>query len=305
MVTNVPQSGTDGGEMMKTITKGTIRDEKGKVMILVLILLVVGGLILAPLLGLISTGVLAGQVYEKKMDEYYAADAGIEDALWKITHDEIPTGAYAYNLTVNDNYVSVEVETTATDVEEILADLVDGGGGPHSDWLVTYTSPTHGTFSISITWNGTAQNKRIYSVGAWLGGTYSYVYGQAIPDDDIRAQYPIYTIEQKPHKGGTAFIWEWSGSDRPVFNQGGTKTLTFQFTPTGTPPMSVAWVEAGSGDVGVIYDGEFAFYTITATAVSDTGTPTADIGATTTVVAIAVPRGCAGDEIAVLNWNIS
>jgi hypothetical protein len=69
--------------------------------------------------------------------------------------------------------------------------------------------------------------------------------------------------------------------------------------------MSIAWVEAGSGDVGVVYDGEFTVYTITATAVSNTGTATADIGSPTTVVAIAVPRGCAGDEIAVLNWNIS
>jgi hypothetical protein len=73
-----------GGEMMKTFNKGAIRDEKGQVLIMALVLLVVGGLILAPLLGLMSTGLLAGQVYEKKMHEYYAADAGVEDALWQL-----------------------------------------------------------------------------------------------------------------------------------------------------------------------------------------------------------------------------
>jgi len=288
---------------MKTILKRATRDQKGAAFTMVLILLVLGGLILAPLLGLMSAGLMAGRVYEDNMHVLYAADAGIEDAVWKITHDEIPGDAY--NLTINDKYVSVEVETTAIDAELILADLVDGGGGPHSDWMVTYASPTPGTFSIDITWNGTASKKRVYSIGAWVGGTYSYVYGQAIPDNDIRAQYPIHTSEQKPHEGGTAFIWEWSDSDRPVFNPGDTKTITFQFTPMVTPAMSIAWVEAGSGDVGFIYDGDFTFYTIIATAVSDTGTATADIGSPTTIVAIAVPRGCAGDEIEVLSWNIS
>jgi len=58
---------------------------------LVLILLTVGGLVLAPLLGLMSTGLLAGQVYEMKTDELYAADAGVEDAVWKIDNqvDEV------------------------------------------------------------------------------------------------------------------------------------------------------------------------------------------------------------------------
>jgi len=60
------------------------RDESGKILILVLVLLVVGGLLLTPLLGLMSTGLMAGQVYEKKASELYAADAGVEDAMWQI-----------------------------------------------------------------------------------------------------------------------------------------------------------------------------------------------------------------------------
>jgi hypothetical protein len=109
--TKVREFGTDGGEMMKNIMKGTIREEKGSVLIMVLILLVVGGLILAPLLGLMSTGLLAGKVYEKKMDEYYAADAGVEDAIWTIKND--PPNSYPYEypelLTVNNRSVEVEI----------------------------------------------------------------------------------------------------------------------------------------------------------------------------------------------------
>jgi len=76
---------------MKDAVKRIVRDEKGRVMELVLILLTVGGLVLAPLLGLMSTGLLAGQVYEMKTDELYAADAGVEDAAWKIQNqvDEV------------------------------------------------------------------------------------------------------------------------------------------------------------------------------------------------------------------------
>ena len=77
---------------MGAVVKRIIKDETGKAMVLALIFLVVGGLVLTPLLGLMSTGLLAGQVYERKMDELYAADAGVEDAIIKINDqvEELP-----------------------------------------------------------------------------------------------------------------------------------------------------------------------------------------------------------------------
>lgn len=99
-------------EVMKTTTKRLIREEQGKVLILVLILLVVGGLVLAPVLGLMSTGLVAGQVYEKKTAELYAADAGVEDALWKIMCD--PPDSYPYEypepLVVNGKSVQIMID---------------------------------------------------------------------------------------------------------------------------------------------------------------------------------------------------
>ena len=81
-----------GGEVMEVAVKRIISDENGKVLLITLILLVVGGLILTPLLGLMTTGLAAGQVYERKMDELYAADAGVEDAICKINDqvEELP-----------------------------------------------------------------------------------------------------------------------------------------------------------------------------------------------------------------------
>jgi hypothetical protein len=96
------------GKVMKIAFGKLAKDEHGKVLILALILLVVGGLILTPLLGLMSTGLVAGQVYEKKTDELYAADAGVENGIWHLQQggsvDDI------LELTINGKAVTVEIE---------------------------------------------------------------------------------------------------------------------------------------------------------------------------------------------------
>jgi hypothetical protein len=292
---------------MKTIMKRTIRDEKGAVLIMVLVLLVVGGLILTPLLGLMSTGLLAGKVYEKKMYEYYAADAGIQDALWKIQHDiEIP--ADGYNLTVNDKYVHVTM--ASIDVGQFMLDLlgVEAKNWVHSEWLITARTPEDGVFNITMTWNGTATKKKINSVGAWLAGTYYYVEGLDPGDDDIRTAYPDYTFDPEGFSfgGGTAFIWEWEDSVRPELSQNETVTLSFRFTPENIPSGSIGWVRAGSEDVGPTYAGDLQGGTISATAISYIDTATADIGSQTTVIAGVFVSGCPGSsEINIASWDIS
>jgi len=113
--------------------KKLVRDEKGAALILALILLLIGGLISAALLGHMGSGILAGEVYEKRTAELYAADAGVEDAVWKIQHqvDEVKalTQCYqdwTYNMIdaeggvaeVNDK--RVEVTITLLTVEDDL-----------------------------------------------------------------------------------------------------------------------------------------------------------------------------------------
>ncbi len=69
---------------MKTITNKLAKCEKGYALLLVLIFSLVGTLIITPLLGFMSTGLIVGQVHEEKMAELYAADAGVEHAFWQI-----------------------------------------------------------------------------------------------------------------------------------------------------------------------------------------------------------------------------
>jgi len=87
-----------------------------------------------------STGLLAGKVYEKKMDEYYAADAGVEDAIWKIQDNNLTfvnNHSYLEPLTVNYKNVTVEIyreDLDPTCGEELryrilsIAATDDGGG---------------------------------------------------------------------------------------------------------------------------------------------------------------------------------
>jgi len=73
---------------MKIAVKKLIRDETGAVLAMALVLFLIGGLIAASLLSYMGSGLLVGEVYEARTAELYAADAGVEDAVWKIQHSD-------------------------------------------------------------------------------------------------------------------------------------------------------------------------------------------------------------------------
>jgi len=73
---------------MKITVKRLIKNETGAALAMALILLLIGGLISAPLLSYMGTGLLAGEVYEARTAELYAVDAGVEDAVWKIQNGD-------------------------------------------------------------------------------------------------------------------------------------------------------------------------------------------------------------------------
>jgi len=106
------------GEKRKIDVKRLARDEKGAALVMVLILLLIGGLITGPLLSYMGTGLNTGEVYERRTDELYAADAGVEDAIWKIQQGEVALcpGDPTYDYTISDvNGKSVDVTITSFD----------------------------------------------------------------------------------------------------------------------------------------------------------------------------------------------
>ena len=95
------------------LLKDLVKKERGQAFILALIMLLVGGLIIAPLMGFMATGLIAGQAIEEKVNEVYAADAGIEDAIWKI----INSNDLLLDLAENDDGYVVKVKIATIDLK--------------------------------------------------------------------------------------------------------------------------------------------------------------------------------------------
>ena len=294
---------------MKITLNKLMRDEKGQALILAMILMLVGSLIIAPLLGFMSTGLMAGQVFEERMDELYAADAGVEDALHKIVNGDasLPDTVGATwtlpPIVVNGKVVDVVIEL-GEDVESFLEELLDEDSGPHDDWTVITDEVIPGTYAITITYSGSASVKRLNGVGAWLQGDYEYVPGSASGMTD---DYPNYSFEQRDNfKQGTAFIWEWgpAAGNKPVF---GTvsgvyeRTLTFEFTPEDIPSLYFSWILGASADIGVVPSAQgFGIWKVTTTAI-DSAT-----GKQTEVIAYVSSNGeVVPYAVGINTWDIS
>jgi hypothetical protein len=144
---------------MNNVGKGLARGQKGQALLLAIILLLVAGLIAAPLLAHMGTGILTGEVYQTRTAELYAADAGVEDAVWKIQHqDQVPEVAglskchdsWSYNISgadggvaeVNDKHVEITI-TVATLLNNLPCDYyiesraIGDGSGTQIDAYIT------------------------------------------------------------------------------------------------------------------------------------------------------------------------
>lgn len=75
---------------MKTAVKRVLTDQRGGAFILTLVLLLVGSLVIPSLLEFMFGGLAQADIYQRRGAELYAADAGVEDALWRIQQRDIP-----------------------------------------------------------------------------------------------------------------------------------------------------------------------------------------------------------------------
>jgi len=162
---------------MKNSLRRRIGGEEGKVLVLVLVMLVVGGLVLAPLLGLGSTGLAAGRVYERKASELYAADAGVEDAIWKLQnpdvsqlpHQTCADKTWSENYTmpeINGKNVVVTIEYLSGGIFRITSTASENGS------TTTVLSYVQGDYLEYDTWvsdggtyTGTITDQTVYGAG--------------------------------------------------------------------------------------------------------------------------------------------
>jgi len=157
---------------MKITVKKILRDEKGAALAMALILLLIGGLMAAPLLSFMGTGLIAGEVYEARTAELYAVDAGVEDAIWKIQNSDgyLPCspGSPPRNYTITDiNGEDVDITITSVALYQGITNLT-------------------GTYLIESTTTGNSSGTQIeaYIEGVNKYGDYGDILGQVLTSQE-------------------------------------------------------------------------------------------------------------------------
>ncbi len=132
---------------MKTTLNKLRGHEKGQAFILVLILLLLGGLMIGPLLGFMGTGLITGQAYEKRMAEVYAADAGVELAIWELKLNGLVVDEGSDEtltpFTMNDKIVEATIDAPHMEEGEMQTYLITSiaTGDDSSTTVVSYLAP--------------------------------------------------------------------------------------------------------------------------------------------------------------------
>jgi hypothetical protein len=109
--------------------KGFVSDEKGRILAWTLVLLGVGALLIPPLLTRISTNLIACRAVEESLEEQYAADSGVEYALWQLQNG-ITAGQG--NYTLNGKAVEVTWGQYITDTYKITSKATGHSDGSNT-----------------------------------------------------------------------------------------------------------------------------------------------------------------------------
>ena len=261
-------------EIVRKILSSFIKDERGQVLPVVLAMLTLGSFLMVPVLNYSATNAKIVRMYENKFVGYYAAEAGIEDALWRINDGQVENLPYSYSLTdINGMSVDVLVE----DVNEI-AGVAIGEEGVHEGWLKIFKAATYDSgvysFVLSLKNNG-GGNMKIEKILIDFPKNLDYVDGST--SGNITFDEP--DVVGTPDMGITIF-WDLPS---PFFTilPGDTENQGFQLA--GPPDIDVltahSVIKASREDVGTIWDADSKPYNISAQAVDTKGKKVATISA--------------------------
>jgi hypothetical protein len=255
--------------------------EAGEALILVLIFLLLGSLVLLPSLHLVSTALQTGRAYEDKTNELHAADAGVDDAVWRIKYNglealfESPNFNYIFStnatytiddtvngLTTNVTIGNVWFPTNVT-LDELSLTSAQAKGiveRPITDnttnrLVVAGTPLDEDDYRIKIEFYpavDVTENLSVSSIGIWIPQGFSY-------DGDCNMEtfagtQGLYdeTIEDCP--GGQAIVWDFSLDPIPFpdlppvdldpgdFPQTAEITFSYENDDSSTRPSAIAWI---------------------------------------------------------------
>ena len=267
--------------MKKTLAR-FIRDESGIALPAVLILLLFSGLLVVPVLSHAGTGLKAGQLHENKLALSYAADAGLEQALWKTMNEEIILEQYdyeteyTYSLPQDINGMSIDI--SAQQIWPLGGLESDENGTAHPSCLLATSGITglqEGEYEVHISYDDTQGDLYVDRVGVWLPVGFDYVNGSS---SGITTDNP----SESDWHGGKALIWEFQPAvnftDLPAPEPPGggftpgtefpiTRILYFNVSPAGEKVRgSYSWVRTTNSDVYLSWETGCTIYRVNSTA---------------------------------------
>ena len=282
--------------------------ESGMALPATLLMLLLGSLLLTPLLGHVGNGVLAVRLQEQKARSLYTADAGVEDALWKIMKQ--PPGSYPYSYSLSDiNGMSVNVT-----VEEVtdLYGVSLGEGGVHDTYLELHSERVQppyfdsGVGDYVHEWRLQLTNKDVSNVDIdrvtvaypseleYLAGLYNENIGGL-----ASGSFEDFSTDFTYQSSVTVLTWELNtprpkmdGAPDPANGVYTTVTVTFELEGPETAGGISSYVAAARQDVGTVW--EYKPFKITATA--------SDGANTSTPVTVYIISG--GGSVDVFSWQI-
>jgi len=252
---------------MVRLLRQMISSEKGQILPLVLALLVFGGLVIAPSLSYAATSLNSSRMLEERMNGVYAADAGVEDALWCLRNGISPSEQLSENI--NQMQVAIQTEEKGT-YTLYFGELIQPG--EHNDYLdvdgeVIWDEEAEAyKYTITVIWQPESGVPVIHlrGIGARLPIGYSYQSGSAAGFvDNLSADEPDETVDSV---GAYLLDWEFGTPEPSVSQSNPVQTQTFYITGEGSQEGDYVWVLASREDIGAIGEITGTSYGITATA---------------------------------------
>ena len=118
--------------------------EKGQALPLALIILSIGALLVGAFLSYTSTNLIASRIRERIVEGQYAADAGVEDAIWNLLYGDFPTiltdpeDSISYTLDKSINGLTTNVTVTRKEPATASDNFESGGWSGGSGWLADW-----------------------------------------------------------------------------------------------------------------------------------------------------------------------
>jgi hypothetical protein len=276
---------------MARFLKQVISSEKGQALPIVLVLLILGGLTITPSLGYAYTNLNSSRILGEGVKGVYAADAGVEDALWCLGHGIPPSQQLPENI--NQMEVTIQTEDKGTYTLSQHSDYLDVDGEVVWDEIVEAYK-----YTITVIWqpgSGTPEVK-LGEVKARLPIGYSYQSGSAASfAENLSSDEPDETVDTQ---GAYLLNWEFK-SPRPwVTENEPVRTQIFYITGEGSQVNNyTTWVVASRSDIGTVGETTGTYYRITATAIRP------EDGRTTAKIVADVMVG--GGATYIVSWQIS